>query len=143
MLADLPKPKRFDKISSDVDNHRRLVRMQEYVTLASHDRALVQAVFASQFLNKVPSQLWETRKSRKSHLVAKNSPDVYSWESFKAWCISSFSLHDHERHVLTQLMSLRQAQLLSAVKFLCNNCICSQKKSSLHQIVLTQDYHCS
>ena len=56
--ADLPKPKDFSKIAIDADIHRWLMRMQEYLAIAGHD-VTVWAVFASQFLDKVPLQLRE------------------------------------------------------------------------------------
>lgn len=58
-------------------------------------------------------QLWEAHKAR---LVAENSSDLYSWESFRSWCISSFSVQDHERNAITQLMSLRQTGSVAEYK---------------------------
>ena len=110
--VELPKPKFFSRISSDVDIQRWLIRIQEYMTLIGHDLA-IWAVVASQFLDKVPLQLWEARKAR---LVAENSFDLYSWESFRSWCLSSFSVQDHERNAITQLMSLRQTGSVAEYK---------------------------
>ena len=42
--------------------------------------------------------------------------ELDSWESFKAWCISTFSVLDHDRRVLTQLMSLRRTGTVAEYK---------------------------
>lgn len=102
--AELPKPKFFSKISVDFDIHRWLVRMQEFLTLAGYDVS-TWAVIASQYFDKVPLQLWEARKAR---LVAERSTEVYAWDSFAQWCLTSFNVQNQERHTLTELMSLRQ-----------------------------------
>ena len=53
-------------------------------------------------------------------LTCKNlfcTPDVlYSWDTFKEWCITSFSVHNHERHALTQLENLRQTGSVAEYK---------------------------
>lgn len=59
------------------------------------------------------SILWEARKAR---LVAENSPEWYSWESFRAWCIATFAVHDREKHALTQLMNLRRTGTVAEYK---------------------------
>lgn len=110
--ADLPKPKYFSRLGVDSDVHLWLVRVQEYVTLAGFDVS-IWAVIASQFFDKVPLQLWEARKAR---LVAENSPELYSWDSFRAWCIATFAVHDRERHALISLMSLRQTGTVAEYK---------------------------
>ena len=61
--VELPKPKYFSRISSDVDIQHWLIRVQEYMTPMGYEPA-IWAVVASQFLNKVPLQLWEARKAR-------------------------------------------------------------------------------
>ena len=70
------------------------------MTVMGHDPA-IWAVLASQFLDKVPLQLWAARNAR---LVAENSSDLHSLESFRSWCISSFSVQDHETNAITQFM---------------------------------------
>jgi len=110
--ADLPKPKFFKKLGVDSDIHLWLVRMQEYVTLAGFDIS-IWAVIASQYFEDVPLQLWEARKAP---LVVENSPDLYSWDSFRAWCIATFVVLDRERHALNSLMSLCQTGTVAEYK---------------------------
>lgn len=110
--VDLPKPRYFNRLGVDSDVHLWLVRVQEYVTLAGFDVS-IWAVIASQFFDKVPLQLWEARKAR---LVAENSPQLYSWDSFRAWWITTFAVHDRERHALNSLMSLRQTGTVAEYK---------------------------
>ncbi|DBA70533.1 TPA: hypothetical protein ACH3X2_011933 [Trebouxia sp. C0005] len=61
---------------------------------------------------KAPLQLWEARK-----IQLHTQPDVlYSWHSFRQWCIDSFSLHNVERHALAQLEDLRQTGSVAEYK---------------------------
>ena len=108
--ADLPKPKHFSKLGVDSDVHLWLVRLQEYVT---GFEVSIWAVIASQFLQKGPLQLWEARKAK---LVAENSPELYSWESFRTRCIATFAVHDRESHALNLMMSLRQTGTVAEYK---------------------------
>lgn len=105
-------PKYFSKLGVDSDVHLWLVCVQEYVTLAGFEVS-IWAVIASQFLDKVPLQLWEARKAK---LVAENSPELYSWQSFRSWCIATFAVHDRERHALNLLMALRQIGTVAEYK---------------------------
>ena len=77
--------------------------MNEYLTISGIEPN-VWVVFASNYLDKAPLQLWEARKTQLS-----GQPEVlYSWDHFREWCLSSFSVHDHETHAVSQLEKLRQ-----------------------------------
>ena len=61
--------------------------MHEYLTISGIEPS-VWVVFASNYLDKAPLQLWEARKTQLS-----SQPEVlYSWDNFKEWCLSSFSV---------------------------------------------------
>ena len=100
---ELPKPSKFSHIAADSDILAWLLRIQEYLSVTGVEQS-VWVVFASNYLDKAPLQLWEARKSQ----LAQQPDVLYSWDSFREWCISSFSVHNHERHALTQLENLRQ-----------------------------------
>ena len=69
-------------------------------------------VFASNYLDKAPLQLWEARKTQLS-----SQPEVlYSWDNFREWCLSSFSVHDHETYAISQLEKLRQTGSVAEYK---------------------------
>ena len=100
---DLPKPSKFSRIAVDSDIRAWLLRMHECLTISGIEPS-VWVVFASNYLDKAPSQLWEARKTQLS-----SQPEVlYSWDNFREWCLSSFSVHDHETHAISQLEKLRQ-----------------------------------
>ena len=100
---ELPKPSKFTRIAADSDIRAWLVRIHEYLTVTGVDPS-VWVVFAGNFLDKSPLDLWESRKSQLA-----SQPDVlYSWDNFKEWCIKSFSVHNHERHAISQLQNLTQ-----------------------------------
>ena len=100
---ELPRPRRFTKIAADSDINAWLLRVQEYLTVSGIDPTC-WVVFASNFLDNVPLQLWEARKMQ--HYA---HPELlYSWDSFKQWCLDSFSIRNAERHALRQLEDLRQ-----------------------------------
>ena len=81
------------------------------------------AVIASQYFDKVPLQLWEARKAR---LVAERSTEVYAWDSFAQWCLTSFNVQKQERHIFTELMSLRQNGSVAEYKVAhCGSFLCS------------------
>ncbi|DBA77848.1 TPA: hypothetical protein ACH3X1_009202 [Trebouxia sp. C0004] len=71
--------------------------MHEYLTISGVETS-VWVVFASNFLEKAPLQLWEARKRQ----LTEQPEVLYSWNSFKEWCISNFDLHNHEKHALQQ-----------------------------------------
>lgn len=100
---ELPRPRRFTKITADSDICAWLLRVQEYLTIAGID-ASYWVVFASNYLDGVPLQLWESCKMQ----LHANPELLYSWSSFKLWCTDSFSMHDTERHALQQVQQLRQ-----------------------------------
>lgn len=64
------------------------------------------------YLDGAPLQLWESCKAQ----LAEQPDVLYSWENFKQWCISSFSVHSHERHALAELEKLRQTGSVAAYK---------------------------
>ena len=109
--VELPKPSKFSRIAVDSDIRAWLLRMHEYLTISGVEpKAWV--VFASNFLAQAPLQLWEARKTQLTE-----QPDVlYSWDNFREWCISSFSVHNHERHALQQLEKLRQTGSVAEYK---------------------------
>ena len=41
---------------------------------------------------------------------------LQSWDSFKEWCIKSFSMHNHERHALSLLEKLSQTGSVTEYK---------------------------
>ena len=101
--VDLPKPSKFSRIAVDSDIRAWLLRMHEYLTISGIEPS-VWVVFASNYLDKAPLQLWEARKTQLS-----NQPELlYSWDHFRKWCLASFSVHDHETHAISQLEKLRQ-----------------------------------
>ena len=59
-----------------------------------------------------PLQLWEARKTQ----LTEQPEVLYSCEDFKEWCISSFSVHNHERHALSKLEQLRQTGTVAEYK---------------------------
>ena len=66
----------------------------------------------SNYLDKAPLPFWEARKIQSS-----NQPEVlYSWDSFKEWCLFSFSVHDHETFAISQLENLRQTGSVAEYK---------------------------
>ena len=99
--VDLPKPSTCC-IAVDSDIRAWLLRMNEYLTISGIEPN-VWVIFASNYLDKAPLQLWEARKTQLSC-----QPEVlYSWDNFREWCLSSFSVHDHETHAISQLEKLR------------------------------------
>ena len=111
--VELPKPSKFSRIAVDSDIRAWLLRMHEYLTISGVEpKAWV--VFASNFLAQAPLQLWEARKTQ---LIEQ--PDVlYLWDNFREWCISSFSVHNHEKHALQQLESYAKLVLLLNTRLL-------------------------
>ena len=108
---ELPRPSKFSRIAADSDIRAWLVRIHEYLTITGVEQN-VWVVFASNYLDGAPLQLWESRKAQ----LAKQLDVLYSWENFKRWCISSFSVHNHERHALAELEKLRQTGTVAAYK---------------------------
>ena len=108
---DLPKPSKFSRIAVDSDICAWLLRMQEYLTISGVEPG-VWVVFASNYLDKAPLQLWEARKTQ----MCGQPGVLYSWDIFRDWCISSFSVHNHERHALAQLEKLRQTGIVAECK---------------------------
>ena len=100
---DLPRPNKFSRISADSDIHAWLLRMREYLTVAGIPEPY-WVVFAGNYLDRSPLQLWEARKAK----LRENPAVLYSWDSFNEWCISNFGQHNQERHALSQLEQLRQ-----------------------------------
>ena len=109
--VDLPKPSKFSRIAVDSDIHAWLLRMQEYL-IVSGIESKVWTVFVSNFLDEAPLQLWEARKTQ----FAAQPEVLYSWDTFREWCISSFSVHNRERHALSQLEKLRQTGTVAEYK---------------------------
>ncbi|DBA79292.1 TPA: hypothetical protein ACH3X2_007812 [Trebouxia sp. C0005] len=108
---ELPRPRRFTKIDVNSDIHAWLSCIQEYLTISAIDVSY-WVVFATNYFEKAPLQLWEARK-----IQLHTQPDVlYSWHSFRQWCIDSFSLHNVERHALAQLEDLRQTGSVAEYK---------------------------
>ena len=109
--VELPKPGKFSRIAVDFDIRAWLRRMHEYLTISGVEpKAWV--VFASNFLAQAPLQLWEARKTQLTE-----QPDLlYSWDNFREWCTSSFSVHNHEKHALQQLEKLRQTGSVAEYK---------------------------
>ena len=106
-----PKPGKFSRIAVDSDIRAWLLRMHEYLTISGVEHK-AWVVFASNFLAQAPLQLWEACKTQLTE-----QPDVlYSWDNFREWCISSFSVHNHERHALQQLEKLRQTGSVAEYK---------------------------
>ena len=78
----LPKPSKFSRIAVDSDIRAWLLRMHKYLTISGIEPS-VCSVFASNYLDKAPLQLWEARKTQLS-----NQPEVlYSWDNFREWCL--------------------------------------------------------
>ena len=100
---EMPKPSKFSRIAADSDIRAWLVRIHEYLTITGVDPS-VWVVFAGSYLDKSPLNLWESRKAQ----LALQPDVLYSWESFKEWCIKSFSVHNHEMHAISQLEALTQ-----------------------------------
>ncbi|KAL3139265.1 hypothetical protein ABBQ32_006030 [Trebouxia sp. C0010 RCD-2024] len=93
--VDLPKPSKFSRIAVDSDIRAWLLRMHEYLTISGIEQN-VWVVFASNYLDKAPRQLWEARKTQ----LAEQPEVLYSWDNFREWCLSSFrgtstSGHEH------------------------------------------------
>ncbi|KAL3135299.1 hypothetical protein ABBQ32_007497 [Trebouxia sp. C0010 RCD-2024] len=109
--VDLPKPSKFSRIAVDSDIRAWLLRMHEYLTISGIEQN-VWVVFASNYLDKAPLQLWEARKTQ----LAEQPEVLYSWDNFREWCLSSFSVHNHERHALSQLEKLRQTGTVAEYK---------------------------
>ena len=61
--VDLPKPSKFSRIAVDSDIRAWLLRMHEYLTISGIEQN-VWVVFASNYLDKAPLQLWEARKTQ-------------------------------------------------------------------------------
>ena len=108
---DLPKPSKFSRIAVDSDIRAWLLRMQEYLTISGVEPN-VWVVFANNYLDKAPLQLWEARETP----MPGQPGALYSWDNFRDWCISSFSVHNHERHAIAQLEKLRQAGTVAEYK---------------------------
>ena len=72
----------------------------------------VWVVVAGNFLDRAPLELWEARKAQ----LVDQPLVLYSWDDFMEWCISSFSVHNHERHALSQLGALRQTGSVAEYK---------------------------
>ena len=108
---ELPKPRKFTRIAADSDIQVWLLRVQEYLSVSGIDQSL-WVVFASNFLENVPLSLWEARK-----VTLAAQPDVlYSWDTFRQWCLDSFSVHNHEKRALAQLEALRQTGSVAEYK---------------------------
>ena len=75
--------------------------MNEYLTISGM-QPNVWVVVASHFFDKAPLQLWEARKTQ----LFEQPEVLYSWSHFKDWCLSAFSVHNHERHAISQLETL-------------------------------------
>ena len=69
-------------------------------------------VFAGNYLDKSPLNLWEARKAQ----LASQPNVLYSWDSFKEWCVKSFSMHNYERHALSLLEKLCQTGSVAEYK---------------------------
>ena len=109
--VDLPKPSKFSRIAVDSDIRAWLLRMHDHLTISGIEPS-VWVVFASNYLDKAPLQLWEARKTQLS-----NQPELlYFWDNFREWCLSSFSVHDHETHAISQLEKLRQTDSVAEYK---------------------------
>lgn len=100
---DLPRPDKFSTIAVDSDIRAWLLRMHEHLTIAGVEPN-TWVVVASGYLDKSPRQLWEARKTQ----LIEQPEVLYSWDSFKEWCIASFSPHNHEKHAISKLEGLRQ-----------------------------------
>ena len=109
--VDLPKPSKFSRIAVDSDIRAWLLRMQEYLTISGIE-SKVWTVFASNFLDEAPLQLWEARKTQ----MAAQPEVLYASDTFWEWCISSFSVQNRERHALSQLEKLRQIGTVAEYK---------------------------
>ena len=108
---DLPKPSKFSRIAVGSDIRAWLLRMHEYLSISGIETS-VWVVFASNFLDQAPLQLWEARKTQLSQ-----RPEVlYSWDNFREWCVCSFSVHNHERRALSQLGQLHQTGSVAEYK---------------------------
>ena len=64
--VDLPKPSKFSRIAVDSDIRAWLLRMHDYLTISGIEPS-VWVVFASNYLDKAPLQLWEARKTQLSN----------------------------------------------------------------------------
>ncbi|DBA79948.1 TPA: hypothetical protein ACH3X1_008153 [Trebouxia sp. C0004] len=83
--VELPKPSKFSRIAVDCDIRAWLLQMHKYLTTSGIETS-VWVVFASNFLERAPLQLWEARKRQ----LTEQPEVLYSWNSFKEWCISNF-----------------------------------------------------
>ena len=108
---ELPRPAKFSRIAADSDIHAWLVRIHEYLTVTGVELN-VWVVFAGSYLDRAPLQLWEARKAT----LAAQPEVLYSWEEFRKWCISSFSVHNRERYALDQLQALYQVGSVAEYK---------------------------
>ena len=63
--VDLPKPSKLSCIAIDSDIRAWLLRMNKYLTISGIEPN-VWVVFASNYLDKAPLQLWEARKTQLS-----------------------------------------------------------------------------
>ena len=100
---DLPRPDKFSKIAVGSDIRAWILRMHEYLTIAGVEPN-TWVVVASGYLERSPRQLWEARKTQ----LIEQPEVLYSWDNFREWCIASFSPHNHEKHAISKLESLRQ-----------------------------------
>ena len=60
----------------------------------------------------MPPSLWEARKVT----LSAQLDVLYSWDTFRQWCLDSFSVHKHERNVLAQLETLRRTGSVAEYK---------------------------
>ena len=100
---ELPRPTKFSRIAVDSHIPAWLVRIHEYLTVTGVEPN-VWVVFAGNYLDRAPLQLWEARKA----MLAEQPEVLYSWDDFRKWCISFFSVHNRERYALDQLQALYQ-----------------------------------
>ncbi|DBA91456.1 TPA: hypothetical protein ACH3X1_003094 [Trebouxia sp. C0004] len=64
------------------------------------------------YVDKAPLQLWEVPKIQ----LASQPEVLYSLDSFREWCSSSFNVLNHERHALTRLERLRHTGSVAEYK---------------------------
>ena len=77
--------------------------MHAYLTIAGVEPN-TWVVVAGGYLDKSPRQLCEGRKTQ----LIEQPEVLYSWDSFREWCIASFSPHNYEKHAISKLEGLRQ-----------------------------------
>ena len=108
---ELPRPSKFARIDADSNIRAWLLRVHEYVTISGIDPS-AWVVVASHFLDRDPLALWEARKTQ----LAEQPGVLYAWDSFREWCISSFTVINHEKRALDKLQALRQTGSVTAYK---------------------------